>query len=108
MIERATAPKITIKSILLTNGNWERFKAQNSNLPLYVVEEVEMLHCRDLENGFLWVPITFFEYGSLRRIWQYHLLKAVKRCLPNSPENCVLIDRLLGIIRVFTCLLSVG
>ena len=233
-MERATAPKITIKSILLTNGNWERFKAQNSNLPLYAVEEVEkMLHCRDPESGFLtykcpecgatktiplacksricarcgkkytdewadelasslyavshrhmvftipeelrevlgadhglfkvvmdavsltlkqlvkprcgavpgvicvlhpfgkdlklnphvyvlvtegglngvgeWVPITFFEYGSLRRIWQYHLLKAVKRCLPNSPENCVLIDSCLGIIRrVFTCLLSVG
>ena len=43
-----------------------------------------------------WVPITFFEYGSLRRIWQYHLLKAVKRRLPNSLENCVLIDRLFG------------
>jgi hypothetical protein len=41
-----------------------------------------------------WVPITFFEYGSLRRIWQYQLLKAVKRRLPNSPENSVLIDRL--------------
>ena len=218
-MERATAPKNTIKNILLTNGNWERFKAQNSNLPLYVVEEVEkMLHCRDPESGFLtykcpecgatktiplacksricarcgkkytdewadelasslyavshrhmvftipeelrevlgadhglfkvvmdavcltlkqlvvprrgavpgvicvlhpfgkdlklnphvhvlvtegglngvgeWVPITFFEYGSLRRIWQYHLLKAVKRRLPNSPENCVLIDKL--------------
>ena len=218
-MERATAPKITIKSILLTNGNWERFKAQNSNLPLCVVEEVEkMLHCRDSESGFLtykcpecgttktiplacksricprcgkkytderadelasslyavshrhmvftipeelrevlgadhglfkvvmdavsrtlkqlvvprrgavpgvicvlhpfgkdlklnphvhvlvtegglngegeWVPITFFEYGSLRRIWQYQLLKAVKRRLPNSPENSVLIDGL--------------
>ena len=53
-MERVTAPKITIKSILLTNGSWERFKAQNSNLPLYVVEEVEkMLHCRDPESGFL-------------------------------------------------------
>ena len=41
-----------------------------------------------------WVPVTFFEYGSLRRIWQYQLLKAVKRRLPNSPANSVLIDRL--------------
>lgn len=41
-----------------------------------------------------WVPVTFFEYGALRRIWLYQLLKAVKRRLPNSPENSVLIDRL--------------
>jgi len=219
VIDWALAPKITIKSIFLVNGNWERFKAENPNLPFYVVDEVEkMLHCRDPEYGFLtykcpkcgdtktiplacksrictrcgkaytdewadklvsslygvshrhmvftipeelrdvlgvdhslykvlmdavsrtlkqlvvsrrgavpgvicvlhpfgkdlklnphvhvlvtegglnckgeWVPITFFEYGSLRRIWQYQLLKAVKRCLPSSPENCCLIDGL--------------
>jgi hypothetical protein len=41
-----------------------------------------------------WVPVTFFEYGALRRTWQYHLLKAVKRRLPNSPETSVFIDRL--------------
>jgi len=219
VIEWALAPKIAITSIFLVGGSWERFKAENPNLPLYVVEEVEkMLHCRDPENGFLtykcpdcgasktiplacksricarcgktytdqwadqlvsslyavshrhmvftipeelrevlgadhgifkaamdavsrtlkqlvkprggavpgvicvlhpfgkdlklnphvhvlvtegglnrkgeWVPVTFFEYGSLRRIWQYQLLKAVKRRLPNSPANSVLIDRL--------------
>jgi len=54
VIEWALAPKIAIKSVFIANGNWERFKAENPNLPLYVVEEVErMLHCRDLENGFL-------------------------------------------------------
>jgi len=41
-----------------------------------------------------WVPVTYFEYGALRRIWQYQLLKAVKRRMINSPENCCLIDGL--------------
>jgi len=54
VIDWALAPKITIKSIFLANGNWERFKAENPNLPFYVVDEVEkMLHCRDPEYGFL-------------------------------------------------------
>ena len=53
MIDWALAPKITIKSIFLANGNWERFKAENPNLPFYVVDEVEMLHCRDPAYGFL-------------------------------------------------------
>ena len=43
-----------------------------------------------------WVPVTFFEYGSLRRIWQYQLLKAVKRRLSSSFQNRCLIDRLFG------------
>jgi len=41
-----------------------------------------------------WVPITFFEYGALRRIWQYHVLKAVKAHLPVSEKNSGLIDDL--------------
>ena len=221
MIERALAPQITIKSIFIAGGSWERFKAENPNLSLHVVDEVEkMLHCRDSENGFLtykcpecgttktiplacksrictrcgktytdewadqlvsslyavshrhmvftipeelrvvldadhglframmdavsrtlkqlveqrrgavpgvicvlhpfgkdlklnphvhvlvtegglnrkgeWVPVTYFEYSALRRIWQYQLLKAVKRRLPQSSENSCLIDRLFG------------
>jgi hypothetical protein len=43
-----------------------------------------------------WVPVTFFEYGALRRIWQYQLLKAVKRRVSSSFENRCLIDRLFG------------
>jgi hypothetical protein len=221
VIDWALAPKITIKSIFLANGNWERFKAENPNLPFYVVDEVEkMLHCRDPEYGFLtykcaicgasktiplacksrictrcgkaytdqwadqlvsslyavphrhmvftiaeelrevigadhglfkammdavsqtlkqlvvprrgavpgvicvlhpfgkdlklnphvhvlvtegglnckgeWVPISYFEYGALRRIWQYQLLKAVKRRLSPSFQNSCLIERLFG------------
>jgi hypothetical protein len=37
----ALAIKITIKRILLANGNWERFKVENPNLPFYVVDEVD-------------------------------------------------------------------
>ena len=43
-----------------------------------------------------WVPVTFFEYSALRRIWQYQLLKAVKRRVSLSFENRCLIDRLFG------------
>jgi hypothetical protein len=46
--------KITIKSIFLVNDNWEQFRAEDPNLPFYVVDEVEkMLNCRDPEYGFL-------------------------------------------------------
>ncbi len=43
-----------------------------------------------------WVPVTFFEYGALRRIWQYHMLKSVKAHLPWSVENSRLIDGLFA------------
>jgi hypothetical protein len=41
-----------------------------------------------------WVPVSFLEYGALRRIWQYQLLSMVKRVLSRSLENKCLIDRL--------------
>jgi ssDNA-binding Zn-finger/Zn-ribbon topoisomerase 1 len=41
-----------------------------------------------------WMPVTFLEYGKLRRIWQYQLLTAVKRQLPRTWENSCLIDSL--------------
>ncbi len=41
-----------------------------------------------------WVPVSFLEYGALRRIWQYQLLTMVKRELPKTWENSCLIDRL--------------
>ena len=41
-----------------------------------------------------WVPVSFLEYGALRRIWQYQLLSMVRRVLPRSVENKCLIDRL--------------
>jgi ribosomal protein S27E len=39
-----------------------------------------------------WVPVSFLEYGALRRIWQYQLLTMVKRELPKTWENSRLID----------------
>ena len=41
-----------------------------------------------------WVPVSFLEYGKLRRIWQYQLLSMVKRQLPKTWENSRLIDSL--------------
>lgn len=41
-----------------------------------------------------WVPVSFLEYGKLRRIWQYQLLTAVKRQMPKTWENSRLIDSL--------------
>jgi hypothetical protein len=41
-----------------------------------------------------WVPVSFLEYGALRRIWQYQLLSMVKRVLPRSVANKCLVDRL--------------
>jgi hypothetical protein len=43
------------------------------------------------------VPVTYFEYGALRRIWQYQLLKAVKRRMSKLPESSCLIDRLFRV-----------
>lgn len=39
-----------------------------------------------------WVPVTFLEYGKLRRIWQFQLLTMVKRRMPRTWENSRFID----------------
>jgi hypothetical protein len=41
-----------------------------------------------------WVPVTFLEYGKLRRIWQYQLLTAVKKQMPETWESSRLINSL--------------
>jgi len=41
-----------------------------------------------------WVPVSFLEYGKLRRIWQYQLLIMVKREMPGTWENSRFIDSL--------------
>ena len=41
-----------------------------------------------------WVPVTFLEYGKLRRIWQYQLLTTLKRQMPKTMENSRLVDSL--------------
>ena len=40
------------------------------------------------------MPVSFLEYGKLRRIWQYQLLTMVKRQLPRTWENSRFIDSL--------------
>ena len=41
-----------------------------------------------------WVNVNFFEYGKLRRIWQYELLTSLKANMPNTPETSQLINNL--------------
>lgn len=41
-----------------------------------------------------WVPVTFLEYGKLRKMWQYQLLTALKRQMPKTKETNRLIDSL--------------
>lgn len=41
-----------------------------------------------------WVSVPYFEYAALRKIWQYHLLNAVRASLPMTLENRCLIDSL--------------
>lgn len=41
-----------------------------------------------------WVPVSFLEYGKLRRIWLYQLLTMVKREMPRTVENSRFIDSL--------------
>jgi hypothetical protein len=40
------------------------------------------------------VSAGFFEYGNLRRIWQYKQLTPLKPHLPNTPKTSQLIDNL--------------
>jgi hypothetical protein len=47
-----------------------------------------------LTNEGKWVRISFLEYRSLRRIWQYQLLRLIKQALPRSLENSCLVHRL--------------
>ena len=41
-----------------------------------------------------WIPVTFLEYGRLRRTWQYQLLTALKKEMPKTGEIGRLIDNL--------------
>jgi len=41
-----------------------------------------------------WVPVTFLEYGKLRRTWQYQLLTSLKSHMPKTKETHRLIDQL--------------
>ena len=41
-----------------------------------------------------WVNLDFFFYEGLRKVWQYHVLTAIKSYLPKTVENSRLIDKL--------------
>lgn len=41
-----------------------------------------------------WVSLDFFFYEGLRKVWQYHVLTAIKAYLPKTKENARFIDKL--------------
>lgn len=41
-----------------------------------------------------WADLDFFFYEGLRKVWQYHVLTAIKACLPKSRQNSMFIDKL--------------
>lgn len=41
-----------------------------------------------------WIDLNFFFYEGLRKVWQYHVLTAIRAVLPKTPENARLIDKL--------------
>jgi len=41
-----------------------------------------------------WIKLNFFFYEGLRKVWQYHVLTAIRKALPNSLENKRLIDKM--------------
>lgn len=41
-----------------------------------------------------WIPLNFFFYEGLRKVWQYHILTAIKKHLPKTYENSRFIDKL--------------
>ncbi len=55
-------------------------------------------HCIVTEGGVNaageWTQLNFFFYEALRKVWQYHVLTAIKRHLPKTRENSLLIDKL--------------
>jgi hypothetical protein len=53
-----------------------------------------LVTCGGVNDAGDWIALEFFFYEGLRRVWQYHVLTAIKAALPRSKENSALIDKL--------------
>jgi len=53
-----------------------------------------MVTCGGVNNEGDWTDMDFFFYEGLRKVWQYHVLTAIKAALPKTWENNRLIDKL--------------
>ena len=51
-----------------------------------------LITCGGVDEDGQWVPLNFFFYEGLRKVWQYHVLTAIKKHLPKCPENNIFID----------------
>jgi len=53
-----------------------------------------LVTCGGLNNEGDWIQMKFFFYEGLRKVWQYHVLTAMKEALPKNSENSRLINKL--------------
>ena len=53
-----------------------------------------MVTCGGINEEGDWINVNFFPYLSLRKVWQYHVLTALKEALPKTPENNRFIDKM--------------
>jgi len=51
-----------------------------------------LITCGGVDKSGEWVPVNFFFYEGLRKVWMYHVLTALKKHLPKCPENDTFID----------------
>jgi hypothetical protein len=53
-----------------------------------------LVTCGGVNGDGDWIPLDFFFYEGLRRVWQYHVLTAIKAALPTSKENSAFIHKM--------------
>lgn len=53
-----------------------------------------LVTCGGVDSAGNWVGLDFFFYEGLRKVWQYHVLTAIKAYLSKTQQNSRLIDKL--------------
>ena len=53
-----------------------------------------MVTCGGLNDDGDWIDINYFPYMALRKVWQYHVLTAIKAAIPKSCENSRFIHKM--------------
>jgi len=53
-----------------------------------------LITCGGINPSGNWVDLDFFFFEGLRKVWQYHILSAIKASLPKNRQNNIFIDKL--------------
>jgi hypothetical protein len=53
-----------------------------------------MVTCGGINEDGDWINVKYFPYDALRKVWQYHVLTAIKEALPQTYENSRFIDKM--------------